>query len=115
MEKKPEEPAVNKPDTPAEKKPVEDLETDHEQPPAAKDERDPEKRATPIPPPDLSSQKKRWELELAIPWKPLGLRSPPARLDFKWADNCLQTGDWTDFTLNGDAAPNDRFNYRAQP
>jgi len=23
-------------------------------------------------------------------------------------------GDWTDFTLNGDAAPNDRFNYRAQ-
>jgi hypothetical protein len=53
------------------------------------------------------------ELELAIPWKALGLKSPPARLDFKWADNCLQVGDWTDFTLNGDAAPNDRFNYRA--
>jgi outer membrane protein assembly factor BamA len=53
------------------------------------------------------------ELELAIPWRALGLKSPPATLDFKWADNCLQAGDWTDFTLNGDAAPNDRFNYRA--
>lgn len=52
------------------------------------------------------------ELELAIPWRALGLKAPPASLDFKWADNCLQTGDWTDFTLNGDAAPNDRFNYR---
>ena len=53
------------------------------------------------------------EMELTIPWKALGLKSPPARLDFKWADNCLQAGDWTDFTLNGDAAPNDRFNFRA--
>ena len=55
------------------------------------------------------------ELELAIPWKSLGLKSPPAALDFKWADNCLQALDWADFTLNGDAAPNDRFNYRVQP
>lgn len=55
------------------------------------------------------------EFELAIPWKSLGLKSPPPKLDFKWADNCLQSSDWTDFTLNGDAAPNDRFNYRAQP
>lgn len=55
------------------------------------------------------------ELELSIPWKTLGLKSPPPQLDFKWADNCLQAGDWPDFTLNGDAAPNDRFNYRAQP
>jgi hypothetical protein len=39
--------------------------------------------------------------------------SPPAQLDFKWADNCIAAGDWTDFTLNGDAAPNDRFNFRA--
>jgi hypothetical protein len=53
------------------------------------------------------------ELELAIPWKTLGLKAPLAKLDFKWADNCLQAGDWSDFTLNGDAAPNDRFNYRA--
>ena len=55
------------------------------------------------------------ELELAISWKTLGLKTPPATLDFKWADNCLQALDWTDFTLNGDAAPNDRFNYRARP
>jgi hypothetical protein len=54
------------------------------------------------------------ELELAIPWEALGLKSPPATLDFKWADNCIEAGDWTDFTLNGDAAPNDRFNYRAR-
>ena len=54
------------------------------------------------------------ELELAIRWKLLGLKSPPGMLDFKWADNCIQAGDWTDFTLNGDAAPNDRFSYRAQ-
>ena len=38
---------------------------------------------------------------------------PAAVLDFKWADNIQQTGDWSDFTLNGDAAPDDRFNYRA--
>lgn len=52
------------------------------------------------------------ELELSIPWQALG-RTGPATLDFKWADNCIQAGDWSDFTLNGDAAPNDRFNYRA--
>lgn len=54
------------------------------------------------------------ELELAIPWKALGRKSPAATLDFKWADNCIAEGDWTDFTINGDAAPNDRFNYRAR-
>lgn len=52
-------------------------------------------------------------LELALAWSALGLRRPPAALDFKWTDNCQHAGDWTDFTLNGDAAPNDRFNYRA--
>ncbi len=54
------------------------------------------------------------DLELVIPWKALGLKSPPATLDFKWADNCLQALDWSDFTVNGDTAPNDRFNYRAR-
>lgn len=53
------------------------------------------------------------EMELSLPWSALGLKTPPARLDFKWADNCIVAGDWTDFTLNGDTAPNDRFNYRA--
>jgi len=53
------------------------------------------------------------DLELAIPWAALGMRRPPQRLDFKWADGIAETGDWSDFTLNGDVAPNDRFNYRA--
>ncbi len=53
------------------------------------------------------------ELEIAVPWKLLGVRRAPLRLDFKWADNLQQTGDWSDFTLNGDVAPNDRFNFRA--
>jgi hypothetical protein len=54
------------------------------------------------------------ELELSLPWSALALKSPPAQFDFKWADNCIVAGDWADFTLNGDVAPNDRFNYRAQ-
>ena len=35
-------------------------------------------------------------------------------LDFKWADNCIRARDWTDFTLHGDTAPNDRFCFRAR-
>ena len=54
------------------------------------------------------------ELELAIPRAALGITKLPATIDFKWADNIQQTGEATDFTLNGDAAPNDRFNYRAR-
>lgn len=54
------------------------------------------------------------ELELAVSRSALGLTNATATIDFKWADNIQQTGDWSDFTLNGDAAPNDRFNYRAQ-
>lgn len=54
------------------------------------------------------------QLELSLPWSVLGLKSAPAQFDFKWADNCIIAGDWTDFTLNGDAAPSDRFNYRAR-
>jgi hypothetical protein len=53
-------------------------------------------------------------LELAIARPALGVAKLPATLDFKWADNLQQTGGWSDFTLNGDAAPNDRFNYRAK-
>ncbi len=53
------------------------------------------------------------ELEIAIPRAALGIRNLPATLDFKWADHCFHNGDWTDFTLYGDAAPDDRFNYRA--
>ena len=54
------------------------------------------------------------ELELSVPRATLGITTLPAAIDFKWADNTHQTGDWSDFTLNGDAAPNDRSNYRAK-
>ena len=40
----------------------------------------------------------------------LGRDRLPPTLDFKWADNIQQTGEWSDFMLNGDAAPNDHFN-----
>jgi hypothetical protein len=53
------------------------------------------------------------ELELRIPRAVLGLTKLPATLDFKWSDNSQQTGEAADFTLSGDSAPNDRFNYRA--
>ncbi|QEH35914.1 hypothetical protein OJF2_44710 [Aquisphaera giovannonii] len=53
------------------------------------------------------------EVELTLPPSTPGLARPPASLDFKWADNIQETGDWSDFTLNGDAAPDDRFNFRA--
>ena len=52
------------------------------------------------------------EMELSIPCSVLGL-SPGAGFDFKWADNIQQNGDWSDFILNGDTAPNDRYNFRA--
>jgi hypothetical protein len=54
------------------------------------------------------------ELELALPRTALGIASGQRAFDFKWADNLQQTGDWSDFTINGDAAPNDRYNYRAK-
>lgn len=53
------------------------------------------------------------ELELAIPYAALDLTTQPQAFNFKWADNIQQTGEASDFTLNGDVAPNDRFNYRA--
>lgn len=53
------------------------------------------------------------DLELSVPRSVLGITTLPATIDFKWADGIQQTGEATDFTLNGDVAPNDRFNYRA--
>ena len=51
---------------------------------------------------------------VAIPRILLGVHALSAVIDFKWADHCYAKGDWTDFTPNGDAAPNNRFNYRAK-
>jgi hypothetical protein len=49
------------------------------------------------------------ELELVLP---RGLVHDT--FDFKWCDNIAPNGDAVRFTLDGDAAPNDRFNYRAE-
>lgn len=54
------------------------------------------------------------ELMTAIPKRRLGLGPAPTIIDFKWADNIEQNGTPSDFTLNGDCAPDDRFNYRAR-
>ena len=51
------------------------------------------------------------EMELSIPREVLG---DPSAFHFKWCDNIQQTGEWSDFTLHGDSAPNDRYNYRAE-
>lgn len=53
------------------------------------------------------------ELELAIPRASLGLAdtTKPIRFEFKWHDNMQVQGDIYEFTANGDAAPNARFNY----
>jgi len=53
------------------------------------------------------------EIELRIPKSAVGISIGGGEINFKWCDNILQTGDWSDFTINGDAAPNDRYNYRA--
>ena len=52
------------------------------------------------------------EIELAVPRAVLRFGGASPNFDFKWADNCIQNGEWSDFTLNGDAAPDDRFNFR---
>ena len=55
------------------------------------------------------------ELELAIPLRALFAgTSRPRAVDFKWTDNCENDKTWRDFSLHGDAAPNDRFNFRAK-
>ena len=50
---------------------------------------------------------------LAIPRASLGLGADPVQFDFHWADN-FQTNDIADFGVDGDSAPDRRFNYRYQ-
>ncbi len=51
-------------------------------------------------------------LELAIPRELLGLAGDAVSFDFKWADNPADLESPISFCLNGDTAPNRRFNYR---
>ncbi len=51
------------------------------------------------------------DLELALPRSLFGA-GPNLRFDFKWGDNQQKDGDMLEFALNGDSAPDRRFNYR---
>jgi hypothetical protein len=51
-------------------------------------------------------------LELAIPRQALGLPGDTLRLDFHWCDNPADLKDPISLCVNGDSAPNRRFNYR---
>ena len=52
------------------------------------------------------------QLELSIPRKALKLDKDAFTIDFKWSDNAGEPVDPISFCLNGDTAPNRRFNYR---
>jgi hypothetical protein len=51
------------------------------------------------------------DLEFALPRSLFG-SAAELRFDFKWADNQQKEGDIVEFAVNGDAAPDRRFNYR---
>ncbi|MDR1865335.1 MAG: hypothetical protein LBR08_07165 [Bacteroidales bacterium] len=51
-------------------------------------------------------------LELSVPRELLGLTSAKFSFDFKWSDNPNDWGDIISLCINGDTAPNRRFNYR---
>ncbi|SEW51684.1 glycoside hydrolase family 71/99 protein [Chitinophaga arvensicola] len=52
------------------------------------------------------------QLELSIPRKLLGLNGSKFTFDFKWSDNAADLKDPVSLCIDGDAAPNRRFNYR---
>lgn len=51
-------------------------------------------------------------LELAVPRKLLGLEGSAFSFDFHWCDNPADLTDPISLCVNGDSAPNRRFNYR---
>jgi len=51
-------------------------------------------------------------LEIAVPRNLLGLSSDKFTFDFKWSDNPESLEDPISFCINGDTAPNRRFNFR---
>jgi len=54
------------------------------------------------------------DLAVAVPRAALGLEAGrgPLRFDFQWADGIAPSGDILDFWVQGDAAPDGRFEYR---
>ncbi|MFO7937572.1 MAG: hypothetical protein R6V06_08205 [Kiritimatiellia bacterium] len=51
-------------------------------------------------------------LEIAVPRKLLGLTGDAFTFDFHWCDNFADLKDPISLCINGDSAPNRRFNYR---
>jgi hypothetical protein len=51
------------------------------------------------------------KMQLTINRKDLGLNDKKVEFEFKWHDNMQQDGDIFEFYINGDCAPNGRFNY----
>jgi hypothetical protein len=52
------------------------------------------------------------QLELKIPLSSLPVNAKKPVFRFKWTDGIDILGDWSGFTTDGDAAPNDRYFYR---
>jgi len=53
-------------------------------------------------------------LETAVPRKLIQQTGPRPGFDFHWADNIQRLDDLAEFGVNGDSAPNRRWNYRYQ-
>ncbi len=51
-------------------------------------------------------------LELSVPRKLIGLKGNAFSFDFHWCDNPADLKDPISLCVNGDSAPNRRFNYR---
>ena len=54
------------------------------------------------------------KLMLRVARADLGLAAEPVAFDFHWADNYHRAGDVAEFSVNGDSAPDRRFDYRYQ-
>ncbi|MHB1461477.1 MAG: hypothetical protein ACYC1M_09375 [Armatimonadota bacterium] len=61
---------------------------------------------------ELKYRAKGAKTELAVPRALLGMKGSSFTFDFKWADNPADLKDPISLCLNGDTAPNRRFNYR---
>jgi len=53
-------------------------------------------------------------LEMSVARKLIHQTGPTPRFDFHWADNIQKLDDISEFGVNGDSAPNRRWNYRFQ-
>jgi len=60
---------------------------------------------------ELKPEVRGKEMTLSIPRSAIGVEKD-VDIDFKWADNVPDNPDILDFLIDGDVAPNGRFNYR---